>query len=47
VSNVLVEHDSIEYLAVFEEPTWDLFDLGVSLDIDFNVVAFLFVDGLD
>jgi len=48
MSDVLVEHNTIEDHAVFEDTTWDLLDLGVSLDIDLNVVgSILVVDSSD
>jgi hypothetical protein len=47
VGHVLVEHNTVQNFALFEETTWDLFDLGVSLDIDFDEFALLSVDGLD
>lgn len=44
---VLVEHDSIEHNAVLKETTGDLFDLGVSLNIDLNMLTVLLVDSLN
>jgi len=46
VGDVLVEHDSVENFALLEVTTWDFLDLGVSLDINFDEIAFLSVDGL-
>lgn len=48
MDNILVEHNTIENNAVFEDTTWNLFNLGISFDIDFNVTLCIFlVDGLD
>jgi hypothetical protein len=48
MDNILVEHNTIKNLAVFEDTTWNLFNLCISFDIDFNVTLFIFrVDGLD
>ena len=47
VSNILVEHNTVQNLALFEETTWDLFNLGVSLNINLDVVTFLAVNSLD
>jgi hypothetical protein len=48
VSDVLVEHNSIKNSAVLEHTTGDLFNLGVSLYIDFNIfLSILSVDGPD
>jgi hypothetical protein len=47
VSNVLVEHDTGEDFALLKETTWNLLDLGVSLDINLNEISLLAVDGLD
>ena len=38
VSDVLVEHNTVKDLAVLKHTTWDLFNLGVSLNVDLNVV---------
>jgi hypothetical protein len=47
VSNVLIEHNTGEDFALFKETTWDLFNLGVSLNINFDVLTLLTVDSLD
>lgn len=51
MSDVLVEHHTIEDHAVFEDTTWNLLNLGVSLDINLNVVVGVLVvdasDGFD
>jgi hypothetical protein len=47
VGHVLVEHNTGEDFTLFKETTWDLLDLGVSLNIDFDVFTFLAVNGLD
>jgi hypothetical protein len=47
VSHVLVEHHAVQYGAVLEEAAGYLLDLGVALNVDLDVVAFLAVDGLD
>jgi len=47
VSDILVEHDTVEDLAVFEHATWDLLDLSVALGVDLDVVTILGVDATD
>jgi hypothetical protein len=47
VSDVLVKHDSAEDLALLKKTTWDLLDLGVALDVDFDMLSLLAVDSLD
>ena len=45
MSDILVEHNSVKNDAIFEHSTWNLFNLCVSLHIDFNVVlSILIVD---
>jgi hypothetical protein len=47
VADVLVEHDTVEDLAVFEETSRDFLNLSVALGIDFDVIAILNVDSTD
>lgn len=37
VGNILIEHNSIKNFAVLKHTTGDFFNLGVSLDINFNI----------
>ena len=46
MSDILVEHDTVKNLAIFNNTTWNLFDLGVSFDINFDItLGILLVDG--
>ena len=47
VAHVLVKHDTVEHLAVLEEASGDLLNLGVALGINLNVITILHVDGAD
>jgi hypothetical protein len=47
MGNVLIEHNTREDFTLFKETTWDLFDLGVSLNINFYVLPLLSVDSLN
>jgi len=47
MGNVLIEHNTGEDFALFKETAWDLFDLGVSLNINFYVLPLLSVDSLN
>ena len=47
MGHVLVKHNTVEYLTLFEETAWDLLDLSVALDVDLDVLSLLTVDGLD
>ena len=46
VCHILVEHNSIKHFALFLEATRDLFNLGVPLGVDFNIISFLLEDNL-
>jgi len=51
VGHILVEHDTVKDLAVLENTTGDLLNLGVSLDIDLDVTLVVLLpdlaDGVD
>ncbi len=47
MGHVLVEHNTVEHDAVFEETTWNLLDLGVALNVNLDEISLLSVDGLD
>ena len=47
MSHILVEHDTVKDGGLVEAATWNLLNLGVSLDIDFDGVTVFAVHGAD
>ena len=48
MGHIFVENNTIKDLAVFDNTTWNLLNLGISFDIDFDVtLGILLVDGSD